>query len=59
MSQDSSRFLHDEENWGCRRKKQYPTQRSARKHASKVLHIKGDRLRPYRCFFCRQWHLAS
>lgn len=35
------------------------SQAAARRHATGIAHITGDRQRPYWCERCRYWHLAT
>lgn len=43
----------------CRSKRRFKTERGARFAAQEIKAGTGDRLRPYKCPFCKRYHLTT
>jgi hypothetical protein len=58
MGDDIERWFTRSKRRACGEKQRYADEQEAREAAYLVRLHTGERLSPYRCAFCRQWHLG-
>jgi hypothetical protein len=58
MARDIERWFSDSRARACGEKQRYADEQEARQAAYLVRLHHNERLSPYECPFCRQWHLG-
>jgi hypothetical protein len=58
MADDIERWFARSKARSCGSKQRYADEREAREAAHLVHLHTGERLSPYRCPFCRRWHIG-
>lgn len=59
IKENRPEFIQSAEFNACARKRKYETERIAQKDANSMMNEYGGFLRPYKCKFCKKYHLTS